>query len=211
VGCVFTFFTDILINQGFNIELLAFGYMAQCRCDPAYTMEYFTDFYNIFKTMEDIGQASPELQAIVLDERNRARFTADDRENAIKILGFGRDGPLAVELESDVPDEFIADAWKECIKKAWRDPKNGVRLQMEANDAFRIVAETRASAKLWAIWDAGKGKMMSPDKAYETLEIPKEVDDAMLLTVYVMRVCERLAIFVGIYLITYFYSGGRAT
>jgi ubiquitin carboxyl-terminal hydrolase 25/28 len=171
-----------------NPELLAFGYLAQCRCDPAYTVDYFTSFYNIVKTMQDLGHASQELQSIVMDERTRLRYTVEDQERAIQTLGFGKDGHLGVDFEPDVPEEFIADAWRHCVRRAWHDTENGVAIQREATEAFRIAAEKRESVKLWSLWESGKGTMMNPERAYETLEIPKEVDDTMLLTVFLLRV-----------------------
>ena len=139
--------------------------------------------------MQDLGQTPTELQAIVVEERSRSRYTLEDQENAIKLLGFGKDGPLGIEFESDVPEQFIADAWRDCVRRAWRDTVHGAELQREANEAFRIAVEARGSAKLWAMWENGRKMTMNPDRAYDTLEIPKEVDDAMLLTVFVMRVC----------------------
>ena len=138
--------------------------------------------------MQDLDHTPAELQSIVLEERGRSRYTLEDQENAIKTLGFGKDGHLSIDFESDVPERFILDAWRDCVRRAWRDTVNGAELQREASDAFRIAAETRESAKLWAQWESGKSKTMNPDRAYDTLEIPKEVDDAMLLTVFVMRV-----------------------
>ena len=39
-------------------------------------------------------------------------------------------------------------------------------------------------------WDKEKGSAMSPESAYSTLEVPKEVDESMLITIYSMRVRE---------------------
>jgi ubiquitin carboxyl-terminal hydrolase 25/28 len=178
------------------LELLSFGYMAQCRCDPANTPIYFTNFYSIVKTMQDLGHTPPELQAIVVEERGRYRHTLEDQQRAISVLGFGKEGHLRVEFESDIPEQFIADAWRDLVRRAWRDTVQGAELQREANEAFRIVAEARGSVKLWQSWESGQSKaMMNPDRAYDTLEIPKEVDDAMLLTVFMMRVCFRLLLY----------------
>jgi ubiquitin carboxyl-terminal hydrolase 25/28 len=171
-----------------NPELLVFGYLAQCRCDPTNTIEHFTNFFNVVKILQDLGHIPQELQQAVIDERSRFRYTTEDQANALRSLGFGKDGHLGVDFEPDVPEEFVIGAWRDCVRRAWRDTENGVALQREANDAFRIAAESRGSDRLWALWEAGKGKSMTPDRAYETLEVPKEVDDAMLITVYVMRV-----------------------
>lgn len=161
--------------------------------------------------MQDLGNSPSELQNIVLEERSRNRYTLEDLERAIKTLGFGKDGHLGVEFESDVPEEFIGEAWKDCIRRAWRDPEHCAELQREAHEAFRIAAEARGSLKLRAMWEAGKGKTMHPDRAYDVLEIPKEVDDNMLLTVFEMRVCEHLirARCVRVYAESFFLYEGR--
>ncbi|KAF8549947.1 hypothetical protein OG21DRAFT_523854 [Imleria badia] len=40
-----------------------------------------------------------------------------------------------------------------CLKRAWRDPKDGAQRLRDANDAFRIVAESRGSASLRRSWE----------------------------------------------------------
>jgi ubiquitin carboxyl-terminal hydrolase 25/28 len=52
----------------------------------------------------------------------------------------------------------------------------------EANDTFRILAEVRGSEKLWNVWQAGKQRVMNPDRADDMLEVLKDVGDAMLIT-----------------------------
>lgn len=162
-----------------------FAYLAQCRCDPAHTTEYFTLFYKIVQSMPNIPQ---DLQLLVVEERSRMRYTQEDLQKALECLGFGPNGNLRLDYDDEVPDDFVADAWRDRIRRAWREPKDGSELQREANDAFRIVAESRGSASLRKLWEDGRGRTMNPDRAYSTLEIPTEVDDAMLLTVYMMRV-----------------------
>ncbi|KAH7927253.1 cysteine proteinase [Leucogyrophana mollusca] len=173
-------------------ELLAFAYMAQCRCDPYHTPAYFTHFYSIVKAMQDLGDIPPhELQNIVMEERTRGRFTDEDLLNASKALGFGQDGPLSVEFEDDVPDEFIMQAWRDTIRRAWRDPQDGPQRQRDANDGFRIIAESRGSAQLRKLWSDSTKNQMDPSRAYSLLEIPQETEDEMLLTVYGMRAKEQ--------------------
>jgi ubiquitin carboxyl-terminal hydrolase 25 len=170
-------------------ELLVFAYMAQCRCDPAQTPEYFTWFYSIIQAMQDLGQDTPtDLQSVVMEERTRHRYTRQDLEAAVKCLGFGNDGPLSIEFDDEVSEEFIANAWRDKVRRAWRDRKDGGEIQRDANESFRILAEARGSAMLRKLWEESQGRTMNPDRAYSTLEIPAEVDDAMLLTVFSMRV-----------------------
>lgn len=165
-----------------------FAYMAQCRCDPEHTSDYFTWFLNIVEAMQQRQDVPQDVQMVLMDERARGRFSHDDLQNAVKTLGFGDEGTLSIEFDEDVSDEFIAHAWRDKVKRAWGDVKEGARLQKEANDAFRIVAEARGSVFLKKAWDEGQIKTMNPERAYSTLEIPAEVDDDMVLTVFSLRV-----------------------
>ncbi|KAI6048070.1 hypothetical protein EDC04DRAFT_2886852 [Pisolithus marmoratus] len=176
----------------YSPELLMFAYMAQCRCDPAQTPTYFTYFFTVVQAIQEFGEIPPQdVQNLVFEERTRNRYTEDDLANAISVLGFGKDGPLRVELDADVDDDFIAEAWKDCVRRAWRDPKDGVQRQRDANDAFRIVAESRGSTKLRKMWEDSSKNVMDPNRAYTILEVPPETDESMLMTVYVMRVEEQ--------------------
>ncbi|EIW87195.1 cysteine proteinase [Coniophora puteana RWD-64-598 SS2] len=176
----------------YSWELLNFAYMAQCRCDPKNTPIYFSHFYGIVRTMQDRGDIPPqELQNLVMEERGRGRYTDEDCNRAAEALGFGPEGPLRVELDNDVPEEFIADAWRDAVRRAWRDPENCSQLQRDANDAFRIIAEARESAKLRTLWAESSRNIMDPSRAYTVLEVPTDVEDSMLLTVYCMRVEEQ--------------------
>lgn len=122
-------------------------------------------------------------------EQSRERFTLDDVAAAATTLGFGSENVLGVEYDrDDIPDEFVENAWKECVKRSWRDHEHGSETQRHSNEALRILAESRGSIKLRKAWEVGKNKYMNPDRAYDTLEIPKDVDDHMLITVYNMRV-----------------------
>lgn len=127
-----------LTYKTYSPELLTFAYLAQCRCDPAHTVLYFTYLTNIVGAMEASGESSAQLQELLASERSRDRFTAEDARNAATALGFGMDADLGVELDDDVEDDFIENAWREAVKKSWKDAENGSNLQREANDAFRI-------------------------------------------------------------------------
>lgn len=172
-------------------DLLVFAYLAQCRCDPANTVQYFTHLTNIVRAVESSGEPSPQLQDLVISESTRGRFAIEDLERAASILGFGMNNDLGVELDDDVEDDFIENAWKEAVKKSWGDPERGADLERSANDALRIIAEAKGRTKLRQIWQTKKNTLMSPDRAYKVLEIPETVDDNMLITVFAMRVCCR--------------------
>jgi ubiquitin carboxyl-terminal hydrolase 25/28 len=121
-------------------------------------------------------------------EQSRERFTSEDIATAATTLGFGIGNVLDVEYGEDVEDHFVENAWKEGVKRSWRDLEHGSETYRLVNEAFRILAESRGSIELRKIFENGKNKYMTPDRAYDTLEVPKDVDDFMLITVYNMRV-----------------------
>ncbi|TFY78461.1 hypothetical protein EWM64_g5551 [Hericium alpestre] len=165
---------------------LVFAYYAQCRCDPANTIKYFSAFFNLFSLL--MGHDAPqELQDLVVQERARNRFTWDNLAEAVKVLGFGRDARLGVDFDDDIPEDFIVNAWRDVIKSTWNDAANGTAKWREANDALRMVAEARGSAELLKLWEKEQSGGMTPERAYQTLEVPKDVDDAMLITIFAMR------------------------
>ncbi|TFK26680.1 ubiquitin C-terminal hydrolase Ubp2 [Coprinopsis marcescibilis] len=178
-----------LTPSSFSPDLLAFAYLAQCRCDPAGTPRYFTYLSDIVNTLQNAGGCPPQLQELMAMESSRNRFTVYEIQTAAQNLGFGHDGFLRVEYDEDVEEEFVENAWRDAIKRSWKDPLNGSEIQRTANEALRILAEARGSVKLRQLWETGKNSM-SPDRAYDTLEIPKEVDDGMLITVFNMRIEE---------------------
>lgn len=136
----------------------------------------------------------PELQSIVFEERERHRFTIEDVASAAKVLGFGHDEALGIEYDSEVEDRFLEDAWRDCIKRSWQD-STGMR-QREVNDAFKILAEHRGSVHLHLREQSERNAMMNPEKAYLALDVPLDVDEAMLLIIYGMRVSSPLCAWV---------------
>jgi ubiquitin carboxyl-terminal hydrolase 25 len=159
--------------------------------------------------MQDLRlDTPPELQTVVIDERSRYRYTHQDLEAAVKGLGFGNDGTLSIEFDDEISDDFIANAWRDKVRRAWRNPKDGGAIQREANDALRILADARGSVKLRQLWEESRGRTMNPDRAYTTLEIPTEVDDAMVITVFLLRVGLSLARLCCLSLIVIFSDRG---
>lgn len=169
-------------------ELLGFAYHSQCRCDPGGTAKYFSALVNIVEVLQNCTACPASLQELVATERSRDRFTLNEVIKAAAALGFGPSGVLKVEYEAEVEDNFIELAWRACVKQSWKDPDHGGEILREANEALRILAESRGSKALRDIWENEKGRLMSPDKAYDTLEVPKDVPDDMLITVFTMRV-----------------------
>lgn len=169
---------------------MGFAYLAQCRCDPRQTSHYFTQFYGVFQAIQEFGDIpSQELQNLVLQERTRNRYTEEDRLGAIRMLGFGRDNLLRVDYEDDIDEDFLVGAWRDWLKRAWRDSKDGAQRLRDANDAFRIVAESRGSVNLRKLWEDSTRDSIDPSRAYTILEVPPDVADPMLISVFTVRVC----------------------
>jgi len=177
----------------FRVELLTFAYLAQCRCDPAGTVAYFTALVHIVQTMQAMNEDTPvDLQNLILEERTRNRFTRDDFSKAVGTLGFGHEGPLRVDFDESVEEEFIISAWRDGIRRSWKDETNGSAIRRELNDALRVIADARESAEMHRVWDREKGSIMTVDTAYSTLGVSKEMDENTLITVFDMRVSETL-------------------
>ncbi|KAK7040147.1 ubiquitin-specific protease ubp2 [Paramarasmius palmivorus] len=115
----------------------------------------------------------------------------EDLQRAAEILGFGSNGPLRVEYDHDIEDDFIENAWKECVKRSWSETDSRTS-QRDANEALRIIAEAKGSTTLKALYDRGKDSLlMSPEKAYDVFEVPRDIDETMLITIFGMRVEEQ--------------------
>ena len=171
-------------------DQLAFAYLAQCRCDPANTTVYFTHLIAIMDGIADAGECVPdELRSFVETERKeRGRFTMEEHAGHARILGFGRDCNLGVELDSDVEDDFIAQAWRRARQRTWLTAADQTAKRAQLDDALRVVAQQRGSVALVDIWNEERGSGMLPETAYQMLDVPREADETTLLTAYKMRV-----------------------
>lgn len=163
-----------------------FAYFAQKRCDPYGTPEYFEALCDIANALEIARECPSSLQGLVVHERSHGRFTIADVKQAIANLGFGADNALRVDYDDDVDDEFLISAWRDALRRSWTDPN--VLRRAEINDSFRYIAMYRHSPKLVQLVEDEATYGMTPDKAYQTLEVPLGVDEEMLITVYNMRV-----------------------
>ena len=57
-----------------------FAYLAQCRCDPANTMVYFTHLVTIVNALVNLHASVPaQLQSFIVQEKERYRFTVPRR------------------------------------------------------------------------------------------------------------------------------------
>lgn len=128
-----------------------------------------------------------DLESLIVTERSRGRFNEEDVQKAIWVLGFGSDNSLKVDYDEDVDDNFLRHAWKDAVRRSWNEPDASSR-RRDLNEATRVVAEWKRSTELMKAWDMEVTNAMTPDKAYDTLEVPLSVDEEMLIAVYTMRV-----------------------
>jgi ubiquitin carboxyl-terminal hydrolase 25 len=136
---------------------------------------------------QQYGEQIPEwFQQLIIDERERGRFTQDDIDRASQILGFGENGPLGVSLD-DVDALFIVNAVDHALQTA---AAKGLSAR-DIGDAFRIVAHTSGNRSIVETYErmAARG-WMSVDDAYRTLGASKEVDDAMLIMAAQMQMAD---------------------
>ncbi|KAJ7070745.1 hypothetical protein C8F01DRAFT_1046433 [Mycena amicta] len=175
----------------YSPELLAFAYFAQCRCDPLRTVEYFSSLGRLVMRFNAIGSDCELLEKIHSAESSRGRISEEDINSAPECLGFGADGPLRVEYEKDVDDEFLENAWKECVKRSWRE-HDGSALQSRATAALKVLAIARGSHQLLRVWENAQRVIMSPEQAYATLEVSQDVemDEDTLIMIFTVRLEE---------------------
>ena len=161
-------------------------------------MVYFTHLVAIVDTMtdsdSDAGESVPdELRSFIASERKqRGRFTMEEHAAYARVLGFGRDNSLGVELDGpdDGPadDAFIAQAWRRARQRTWLTAADQAEKRAQLDDALRLVAEQRGSVALVEVWREEKGGGMAPETAYQLLGVLGEADETTLLEAYYMRV-----------------------
>lgn len=151
------------------------------------------------KTKNVPSSAREELETLILEEKSKGRWTKEELKRGVLVLGFGRDNALGVELDHEVDDEFILRAWRDGLKRSWRVSEgasgDGSERRAELKEALKMLAEARPSRRLMDAWKHEKSSGMSPDAAYSTLGVPKDVDEEMLLTVYSFRVSVKLCVY----------------
>jgi ubiquitin carboxyl-terminal hydrolase 25 len=164
--------------------------MAQCRCDPSHTPEYFGSIWTIVQTMQDFGEVPPaDLQSLILEERARHRFTDEDVSRHVHALGFGDDNDLRIEYDESINDDTVLNAYAAASKLVWRDPARGDERQRDLDEALNVLAQVRGSVKLWNKWRSQtmNGGRMSPAKAYSTLDVPQGTEDELIISVFSLR------------------------
>lgn len=113
---------------------------------------------------------------------------------AADSLGFGENRQLKVEWSSDIDDDYLMSAWKDAMRRAWDDPPTSKQRRAELTAAALVLAEQRESRTI--IQQLRTYSLdMDPEQAYRVLEVPKDVEEGMLLMVYQLRVCQKFGVF----------------
>lgn len=129
-----------------------------------------------------------ELETLIANETERGRWLPSDYDNAALMLGFGRSNALKVDLDES-EEEFVFRAWSDAMTRAWKDPDGGAARRRDLTQALNIIAEKRGSRFLKHKAQDSKASL-TPQKAFQTLDVPSDVDEDMLITVYKMRVSD---------------------
>ena len=153
-------------------------------------MVYFTHLVAIVDGMADADMSMPdELRSFIENEKQeRGRFTMEEHARHARTLGFGRNSSLEVELNSDVEDDFIVQAWRRARQRTWLTAADQTEKRVQLDDALRVVAQQRGSVALVKVWSEEEGSGMLLETAYQMLDVPVEADDTTVLTAYTMRV-----------------------
>ncbi|KAF8529679.1 hypothetical protein BU17DRAFT_79749 [Hysterangium stoloniferum] len=176
----------------YSPQLLEFSYRAQCRCDPSRTREYFSALDELAVSLRMATIPPPtELENLITSEVDRGRWLKEHLDQSATLLGFGRTNSLRVDLEES-EDEFVYSAWDLEMTSAWKGVEQekwdgGASRRQELTRALHVIAESRGSRMLKNKANESLAEM-TPEKAYGTLEVPPDVEEEMLITIYKLRV-----------------------
>lgn len=180
----------------------------QARCDITHLPLHFDELVNLVDNIlpqlkRDEPLVNEDLRDLVVMERSKDRWTPGEYEDALKLLQFGDDSPLLLDIfEADAA--FLENAYKTLLYETWRPStsipltwNDDVKMKMEPTErrqilksAVRIAAEGTGREEFYQVWKriSEPWSSMDPEKAYSTLGIPNDTSEEMLLTVYNLRV-----------------------
>ena len=106
-------------------------------------------------------------------EQSRGRFTLGDVDKAARTLVLG------VDYDDEIPDDIVENAWRDCIERSCLDLERGSEVRRLANDAFRILAETRGSIRLRKMWEAGKNITQTNQQQFQATQLQFETTSSL--------------------------------
>jgi ubiquitin carboxyl-terminal hydrolase 25/28 len=159
-------------------ETVAFAYLAQQRCDPKHLALHFSTLVRYYDAAMSAGENVPDwFMQLIVEERDRGRFTEDEYLAACSAFGFGPGGSLGVDI-GDADAAFLQLALKHGMEQAAGTGKS-VR---EVADQFRILLYARGEKALVDDFErqAAQG-WMTLDEAYRLLQAGRDVDEELLI------------------------------
>lgn len=171
------------------IDWTKFAYKQALRCDPIAAPTYLQALEHI---AENSGLDHASLMTFLLTEKSKGYWVKSDRDKALKMLGFGDDGPLRIEFdESDVDGSFLMNAYITACNTvnttAQLDERDAELRGLK--DAVLIAAQSTGKEDLVDYVEKELQKRMrDPAQAYATLGAAREMDDEILLAVFSLRV-----------------------
>jgi ubiquitin carboxyl-terminal hydrolase 25/28 len=190
-GIITTLCTNIFLLK-FWVELLTFAYLAQCRCDPAGTVDYLAALEHIVQAMQVMNEDTlADLQTLVLEER--MRFMRDDFLKAVGGLDFGPNCPLGVDFDESVEAEFIINAWRDGVRRSWDNEMNSLVTRREPNNALRVTADVSGDKETRRVWGCKRGSIMTVGTVYSTPGVSRDVDESTIITAPDIQVSETLS------------------
>jgi ubiquitin carboxyl-terminal hydrolase 25/28 len=161
-----------------SAETVAFAYLAQQRCDPKHLPLHFGTLVRYYDAAMSASENVPDwFMQLIVEERDRGRFTEDEHLAACRAFGFGPGGSLDVEI-GDADVNFLQLALKHTMEQAARNGK-AVR---EVADQFRILLHARGERAPVDDFErqAAQG-WMTLDEAYRLLQAGRDVDEELLI------------------------------
>jgi ubiquitin carboxyl-terminal hydrolase 25/28 len=81
----------------------------------------------------------------------------------------------------------MTSAWKGAEQNKWDHADGGAAKRQDLTRALHVIAESRGSRTLKNKANDSLAEM-TPEKAYGTLEVPPDIEEEMLITIYKLRV-----------------------
>lgn len=187
-------------------EIAEYGYRRQIYCDPTETPVYFNALHQIMHWATSVAHSSRDgLSNLVGIEISRGVWTVETLRECAVLLGLAQqseEGVVGVLFGDDPDPAIIRDAWLKKVKDLnadfaagrVRDKEALGQRKHELKEAYRIVSEGTGKAQVVAAYEDAIKLYGSMDitEAYQTLEVPAELDDEMIVTIFAMRVRIRL-------------------
>jgi ubiquitin carboxyl-terminal hydrolase 25/28 len=180
----------------------------QAKCDIIHLPVHLDELIHLVDQVlpqlkRDEHLINDELHELIVLERSKDRWTPTEYADALRLLQFGEDLPLMIDI-FDADAEYLENSYKSLLHETWR-PSTGTipswtgesqsklgpdERRQQLKMAVRTIAEGTGREEFYDVWKKinEPWASMDPDKAYSVLCVPKDTPDEMVLTVYSLRV-----------------------